>query len=160
VVLEAVCGEVAVVLGYEPGRAVDVDQPFKDLGFDSLGAIELRNRLSVVTGARLATTLVFDHPTPRRLADHLLLVVSVVAPNSHSAGIDKLEQLLSATVTGADRAQRAELKSRLQAFAAQLDDPSSDTDTASDNAKDLKAATDEELFALIDGLETSGSDHP
>ncbi len=156
VALKLVCGEIAAVLGYESGQEVGADRSFKDLGFDSLGAIELRNRLSVAMEMRLAATLIFDHPTPRRLTDYLLTIVSAAAPSPLDAEIEKLERLFFATVT-VDRAKRAELKSRLRTLAARLDDPDADPDATPDNAEDLKTATDEELFSLIDNLDTSGS---
>ena len=61
----------ATVLGRDRSDAVTSERPFRDLGFDSLAAIELRNQLTADTELELPTTLVFDHPTPAKLATFL-----------------------------------------------------------------------------------------
>ncbi|WP_203023784.1 SDR family NAD(P)-dependent oxidoreductase, partial [Frankia sp. AgB1.9] len=68
---ELVLTHVATVLGFVTATATAPDQSFRDVGFDSLTAIELRNRLASATGLRLPATLIFDYPTPATLAGHL-----------------------------------------------------------------------------------------
>ncbi|MER5556969.1 type I polyketide synthase, partial [Streptomyces sp. NPDC002793] len=69
--LTVVRNTVSEVLGHTDTDAVPAARPFSDLGFDSLTAVELRDRLSTGTGLSLTATLVYDHPTPQSLADHL-----------------------------------------------------------------------------------------
>ncbi|MCK2241767.1 MULTISPECIES: type I polyketide synthase [unclassified Crossiella] len=69
---ELVRGQVAMVLGHSGIDTVDVELPFRDLGFDSLTTLELRNGLATATGLKLTASLVYDHPTPRELAAFLI----------------------------------------------------------------------------------------
>ncbi|WP_344098175.1 type I polyketide synthase, partial [Streptomyces stramineus] len=69
--LSLVRRNVATILGHDSGDTVRAESSFRDLGFDSLTAVELRNRLQTITGLRLPPSLIYDHPNPSALADRL-----------------------------------------------------------------------------------------
>ena len=69
--LDVIRSHAAVVLGHDTAAAVGADQEFKELGFDSLGSVEFRNRLKSATGLKLPPTAVLDHPTPTAMARYL-----------------------------------------------------------------------------------------
>ncbi|HWX88436.1 MAG TPA: SDR family NAD(P)-dependent oxidoreductase, partial [Solirubrobacteraceae bacterium] len=89
VALELVCAEAARVLGHGTPDAVQPQRTFKDIGFDSLAGVELRNRLAAQTGMRLSATLVFDYPTPVALAGHLLQAVEGKHASAPSASVQR-----------------------------------------------------------------------
>ncbi|ALE77176.1 polyketide synthase [Pseudonocardia sp. AL041005-10] len=95
-VLSWVQEQVAVVLGHPSVGCVEPDEVFTQLGFDSLTTVELCNRLSSATGLRVPSTSVFNHPTPRELAEHLtglLVPDSPTGPQPDDLGLDALVDL-------------------------------------------------------------------
>ncbi|MFB7586040.1 SDR family NAD(P)-dependent oxidoreductase [Streptomyces sp. NPDC056169] len=138
--------QVAQVLGHDDPAAIGQDQPFQDLGFDSLTAVELRNRLSEVAGERLPATVVFDHPTPHALATFLL---DRLVPHPHVAARAKVDEL---DVFLAELALADEDRSQITTHLERLIDRWRDRapDTPGDPEADLDSASDEELFRLVD----------
>ncbi|WP_405084868.1 SDR family NAD(P)-dependent oxidoreductase [Microbispora sp. NBC_01389] len=151
---DLVLGHVTTVLGYEPGTAVDPAQSFKNLGFDSLLAVDLRNRLTETTGLRLPATLVFDHPTPADLVAYLRPQLLADEPDPDGPGaagallarLDDLDEALgSPAVTDAERAA---LVARLKALTARHAAGAAGAPAVGSTVVD--DATDDEMFALID----------
>ncbi|WP_344285296.1 type I polyketide synthase, partial [Actinomadura napierensis] len=146
-VLDLVRSGIAEVLAHASPESVDPGRPFNELGFDSLTAIELRNRLADATGHRLPPTLVFDYPTPRALARHLRAQLVPSAPELMLHQLDTLESTLAA-ITREDIAD-TKIAKRLQGLLTKigkLDSAAAETTVLAD----LRSATNEELFKLVD----------
>nr|BAF85837.1 modular polyketide synthase [Streptomyces cyaneogriseus subsp. noncyanogenus] len=151
---------VAWVLGADGPESVDEDRSFRDLGFDSLMAVELRNQLNTAAGIRLAATLVFDHPTPSAVARHLLdrcspdpaapAAPSGTAVASALATLAELETALNGIP--AEEWTAAGGPARLMTLASSLPAPASvpRTPAAGEAAEKLAHASRDEIFAFID----------
>ncbi|MEO5875535.1 MAG: phosphopantetheine-binding protein, partial [Streptosporangiaceae bacterium] len=147
--LTVVRTHVATVLGHAHADAIRPDDTFKELGVDSLSAVELCNRLAAATGLRLPASLVFDHPEAAALADHLH---RLLAPGGKPAEpADAVDPLLSElgriegvlTTISLDEEERGRVARRLNGLLATLNGGRAGFDS-------LDAASDDEIFQLID----------
>ncbi|WP_446681626.1 type I polyketide synthase [Amycolatopsis plumensis] len=146
VLLDLVRDHVAAVLGHSAGSVLDPERPFKELGFDSLTAVELRNRLTGATGLKLPASLVFDRPTPSALAEFVDGELGGGGELSVLAELDRIEALISRI--SPDDGAHPLVVSHLRTMLSVLGEGQDRTDGAT-VAEKLDSATDDEIFEFI-----------
>lgn len=141
---ELVCSNAATVLGRSSVADINAQRAFQDLGFDSLTAVELRNRLKTATGLTLPPTLIFDYPTPAALSEHLGAQLDTVTPAGAEpdllARFNEIARELQTLLNRPDWTpeDKAELNGRLHTILTNLIDD------------DITDATESQLFAMLD----------
>ncbi|MEU7488464.1 SDR family NAD(P)-dependent oxidoreductase [Streptomyces sp. NPDC042319] len=155
-------GQLAQVLGFSDAASVDPDRSFREIGLDSLTAVELRNRLGVATGLRLPPALVFDHPSLQALAGHLAELLAAEgredAGEAALSGIDALDRAVRDMPQ--DDIRRDVIRRRLTEMLAAVggavgDGPEKRGAGGAGQADEdvlerLDAASDDDLFAFIE----------
>ncbi|MCV7162828.1 phosphopantetheine-binding protein, partial [Mycobacterium stomatepiae] len=156
--VDLVCRNAATVLGRPNAGDIDAGCVFQDLGFDSLTAVELRNRLKTATGLTLSPTLIFDYPTPIVLAEHLdsRLVVPTDSEPAQQANLmarfNDITRELQALLSQADwqPEDRPHLTTRIQTLLTTLSAHLDPHDQQEADDEDIHSASESELFAILD----------
>ena len=148
--LDLVRNHAANVLRRSSAAQVAADKAFRDMGFDSLTAVELRNRLNRATGLRLLSAVAFDHPTPTALAEHLGEQLGVSAEDPGEvvrAELDQWESRLESLT--ADAHARDQVVKRLEDLLGRWrDEPRPDSKVITEES--IATASDDEMFAILD----------
>jgi NAD(P)-dependent dehydrogenase (short-subunit alcohol dehydrogenase family)/acyl carrier protein len=137
-------GEAATVLGHTAPDAIAAGRAFTELGFDSLAAVDLRNRLTAATGLKLPATLIFDQPTPEALSAYLAGRLDG-GDDQATVSLDEELDRLHALFPAGD-GERHRIATRLQALVAEL----TGVTVSGGVAEKIGVATDDEIFEFID----------
>ncbi|MGO8938945.1 MAG: SDR family NAD(P)-dependent oxidoreductase [Mycobacterium sp.] len=154
---ELVCTNAATVLGHSSAD-IDADVAFQELGFDSLTAVELRNRLKTATGLTLSPAVIFDHPTPAALAEHIdgqlsSAPIATDTPNNEPnrlARFDDIARELQTLLNQADWSpdDKTHFSARIQTILSDLTTKPVNESPPIDD--DIATATESQLFAILD----------
>ncbi|MEU0437903.1 type I polyketide synthase [Streptomyces sp. NPDC006290] len=147
--MDLVRTQVAGVLGHTSADDVEPARGFLDLGFDSLTAVDLRNRLTAACGLRLPVTLIFDYPSPEALAGYLgeRLGTDDTPRRAVHTELDRLESILVGV--GPDDEDAAGITARLRDLLAKWNETHSAPDTDAQD-RSIESATADEIFDLLD----------
>ena len=144
---ELIRAEAAAILGHPSPDAVQPARAFRDLGFDSVTAIELRNRLAATTALALPATLIFDYPTPTLLSRYLQ-AKTIDREAEYQPVLKEIENLeCTLSEVGANNDERSKILTRLEAV---VQDFRTGTTESVSAYQEIDTATDEEMFNLID----------
>ena len=146
--LRLVTTQAGAALGYRKDEALPADKSFRDLGFDSVTAVDLRNRLAPVTGLALPATLVFDHPTASALAGHLHHELFPAAtPDTVHTDLDAMEEALAELRKDSEhRTALGPIAQRLRRLADRMTDENEDVPA---EGGDLDSASADEMLSLL-----------
>jgi NAD(P)-dependent dehydrogenase (short-subunit alcohol dehydrogenase family)/acyl carrier protein len=157
--VELVCTNAATVLG-RSSADIGADLAFQDLGFDSLTAVELRNRLKTTTGLILSPALIFDYPTPAALAAHVDEQLSSVttaagAPSNEPDRLARFNDIARELQTLVNQPEwtpddKTHLSARIQTILTGLTAPAPNQSHPVDGGDDIATASESELFAILD----------
>ncbi|GAA1957163.1 type I polyketide synthase [Kitasatospora viridis] len=149
--VDLVCTQAATVLGYGAAGGIEPGTAFRDLGFDSLTSVDLRNRLSTAAGVALPATLIFDYATPAALAEHLGSELGEGEPGSSAdallSELDRLEAVFNDLTV--DQIEQGRFTARLQSMLNGLTETLSAAGGETVAGR-LENASADDLFAYID----------
>ncbi|WP_280308176.1 acyl carrier protein, partial [Nocardia abscessus] len=143
---------VATVLGHTDSARIEADRPFTELGFDSLTAIELRNKLSNETKLKIPATATFDYPTPRQLSLHLWAGIGEqqdAAPRL-AAQIQSLTASFMSRMHEISADERVLIKNALRQMSDQLSQEDSHADLGESDTEIDSANSVSEILRLIE----------